>query len=132
MAKVKDVLDIATPPLPKWMLDPKDAEYVEPVALKPEDFRARLQIEASKALDIVAWHAANLANEKASQAACNEILDRAGFVAPAKGKSDVGAPPANGGGELLAPVEDDVKGMSEAFEQLKITRAIPEPEEPDE
>ena len=112
-----DIEGLPLPPIPKWMLPATDTEHEDAVLLKPEDIRARLQLGASKALDLLEWHAMNLGDAKASEDACRELLDRAGYVAPAKGKGE--APlPYTGGGSALPPIEDDIKGLSSAFAEM--------------
>lgn len=108
---------VPLPPIPKWMLPKDDPEYEPAAELKPDDIRARLQLGASRALDILDWHAMNLAESKASEDACRELLDRAGYVAPAKAKGDV-LMSAGGGGSALPPIEDDIRGLSEEFSKL--------------
>ena len=123
--KSSDIEGLPLPPIPKWMLPATDSEHAEAVLLKPEDIRARLQLGASKALDVLEWHAMNLGDAKASEDACREILDRAGYVAPAKGKGDA-ALPYTGGGAALPPIEDDIKGLSDEFATMPSRHAVEE------
>ena len=120
--------DIPTPPLPKFLLNPKDAESAQPEALKPEDIRARIQLESVAALDILAWHARNLGDPKTSVDACRELLDRAGYVAPAKGKAD-GVSVGGSGGAALPPIEQDTKEIADAFSSMPTPRRKVEEDE---
>ena len=127
--KSTDIEGLPLPPIPKWMLPPDDSQHEDAVLLKPEDIRARLQLGASKALDLLEWHAMNLGDAKASEDACRELLDRAGYVAPAKGKGDAALPYGGGGGSALPPIEDDIKGLSSAFAEMPSHGAEPEESE---
>lgn len=119
MATKKDEgAEIPRPPIPKSLLPETDSQFEKPVALKPDDTRARLQLLAGISLDVMEWHARNLSDPKMSQEACKDLLDRAGFVAPAKTKAD-GMLPSVGGGEALPAIEDQVKGMSDAFNRMR-------------
>ena len=108
MAKKDDIIrDIPTPPVPATL---NGGEEV--AVMKPEDIRAKLLVEATRAIDALQWHVCNLSDPKSSIAASAELLNRAGFVAP-KGK-DAGALdilPVEGG-ESLPPIEEDVKAFN--------------------
>jgi len=106
--------EVPTPPLPKSLLDKKDPEYEAPEPLKPDDIRARLQLQTVTALDILDWHARNLGDPKSSIDACKQLLDRAGYVAPTRSSGEGVFTPA-GGGSVLPPIEEDTKAMAEAF-----------------
>jgi hypothetical protein len=109
--KAKDQ-DIPTPPLPQYLREPEK----ETPALRPEDIRARLQLAAVKALDTLEWHMSNLGDAKSSEAACTEILDRAGYVVPGKGKGDpLAFVPGVSEEPPIPQIEDEVRRMSDAF-----------------
>ena len=114
--KPTGIEDVPVPPLPKWALPKDDPEYAPPEVLKPDDVRARLQLLAVVALDTLEWHARNMRDPRSSIAASDELLDRAGYVAPAKGKADAIPMGGSGGGEVLPSIEDDVQKMSEGFQ----------------
>lgn len=126
MANKKDY-DIPIPPIPKSLLPPEDPHFEKPEPQKPEDLRARMQWLAGIALDALEWHARNIADPKSSQEACRDLLDRAGYVAPAKGKAEGAMPMGGSMGEVVPPVEDEVRRMSESFS--KLYQAAPASEE---
>lgn len=106
--------DLPLPPIPKFLLPKDDVEYQKAEPMKPEDFRAKVQLVAVEALEIMQWHAQNLGDPKSSIAASQDLMDRAGYVAPARAKAET--PPASGEvGTPLAPVEDQVRELSEDF-----------------
>src|SRR5208283_2010934 len=125
----KKTHDIPTPPIPRSLLDPGDPSYIKPEPLKPDEIRARLQLQAVIALDVMEWHARNLADPKSSEDACRELLDRAGYVAPAKTKGDGLFSPGAGGGSLLPPVEEDTKALADAFSAMPTRRRAAEEED---
>jgi len=109
---------VPSPPIPKSLLPVDDQQYEKTTPLKPEDIRARLQLMSIKALDALEWQIANLGDAKSSIAACQDVLDRAGYLAPVKPKSADFAIDGQPPGEILPPIEDEVRGMSEDFQKL--------------
>jgi hypothetical protein len=101
--------ELPKPPIPPAL------DGIKTEALKPEEFRARLQLEALDALDIMRYHAQNLSDPKNSITACQDLLDRAGYVPPAKGKA--GDLPM-GVGDLVPSVEEDVRKLGSAFARM--------------
>jgi hypothetical protein len=116
--KSEGIVDLPTPPLPKFLLDPKDEEYKAAESQTPDTLRAKMLLMASEALDIQEWHMRNMGDAKSSLAACSDLLDRAGFGKPKVG--EVIAPAA--GGVALQPIEDEVRQSSESFSVISINR----------
>lgn len=108
--KEEQIRDIPTPPIPATLLPKDDPQYEPTVTMKPEDIRAKLLVEATRAIDALQWHVCNLSDPKSSIAASAELLNRAGFVAP-KGQA-VDAIQTVEGGESLPPIEDEVKAFN--------------------
>jgi hypothetical protein len=118
VAKKTEIIDLPIPPVPKFLLDPNDVEYQKPEPQSPETLRAKMQLAAAEAMDILEWHAKNIADPKMSQEACRDILDRAGFGKPKVGE----APPAGSiePGVSVPPIEDHVRSLSDAFAEIKV------------
>jgi hypothetical protein len=108
---------LPTPPIPATLREEGAYGAEKAAPLKPEDFRARQQVSAIIAMDVLEWHARNLADAKSSIAASEYLMEIAGYGPPAKAKAGE-LPSGFGAGEAIPSVEDDVRKMGAAFAQM--------------
>ena len=99
----------------------KLAEARRPKPKTPEEIRARLQLEAVDAIEILRRISQNTDDPKSSIAASEYLIEIAGYGPPAKAKIGDLLSGGGVGGEAIPSVEDDVRKMGAAFAQMPAT-----------